>query len=108
MATLRILALAIVGALVLGVAAGPGPAKRSTFPGANGKLAFATGGELSTVNPDGSGKTLVIGRARGFVPTSPAWAPDGNRIAFQNSVGSTGGIWYVNADGSSPQRVTTD
>jgi dipeptidyl aminopeptidase/acylaminoacyl peptidase len=108
MPTLRILGLVIVGALVLGVVAGPGPAKRGTFPGRNGRLAFALGGELSTVNPDGSDKRLVIGRARGFAPASPAWAPDGNRIAFQNSIGSTGGIWYVNTDGTSPKRVTTD
>ena len=108
MPMLRILGLAILGAFVLGVLAGPGPARRGTFPGPNGRLAFALGGELSTINPDGSDKRLVIGRARGFVPTSPAWAPDGNRIAFQNSVGSTGGIWYVNADGTSPKRVTTD
>ncbi len=40
----------------------------------------------------------------------PSWSPDGTRIAFVAFVVGEGNIdvWVMNADGSAPQRVTTD
>jgi hypothetical protein len=71
-------------------------AAQGAFPGANGKIAFTASAGTSgsetvwTVDPDGSNLTKIAdGR-------SPAWSPDGTRIAY---IGS-GGIHVANADGS--------
>ena len=37
----------------------------------------------------------------------PAWAPDGNQIAFQSYRNGTWDIWTIEADGSGPTAVTT-
>ena len=69
------------------------------FPGRNGKIAFEDffHGDISTVNPDGSGRSLLIpvdptyrGRAH-----YPAWSPDGKKIAYENTR-----IFVANADGT--------
>jgi len=61
------------------------------------------------VNPDGSGKRAVTTSTptqpmRAF---QPAWAPDGYRIAFANTVGTSvgGGIWIIGSDGTGGARV---
>jgi Tol biopolymer transport system component len=36
----------------------------------------------------------------------PAWAPDGNRLAFTNTVVVSGGVYVVSASGGTPIRVT--
>jgi Tol biopolymer transport system component len=97
-----------VVAILLGVLADPGPARRTTFPGPNGQLAY-TLGQLYVVNPDGSGKRAVTTSTptqpmRAF---QPAWAPDGFRIAFANTVGTSvgGGIWIIGSDGTGGARV---
>ena len=71
MATRRFLGLAIVGALVLGVVAGPGPAQRGTFPGRNGtpartpqqagNLLANPGAEDGEGAPDASARPAVPG-----------------------------------------------
>ena len=38
----------------------------------------------------------------------PAWSPDGLQIAYQSDQSGNWDIWVMNADGSSPHRVTTD
>ncbi len=37
---------------------------------------------------------------------SPAWAPDGNRIAFSSSRSGDPEIWIADANGSNPRRIT--
>lgn len=73
---------------------------QATFPGANGKIAFARGDGtgIYTMNADGSGATSV---ASGFA-NSPAWSPDGTKIAFERN----NDIYVVNADGSGERSVT--
>ena len=101
-------AVVIVVLTAVGLLAGAAPAKRATFPGPNGQLAY-TLSQLYVVNPDGSGKRAVTTStpANPIRAFQPAWAPDGNRIAFGNSVGTSagGGIWIINADGTSGARV---
>ena len=58
---MRILGVAGVAALVLGLLAGPVPAHRQTFPARNGPLVFGFGANIVTENPDGSGRRTVIG-----------------------------------------------
>jgi hypothetical protein len=83
----------------------------------NGVIAYAPIGEQGiywTINPDGSEKTKVAVDVPGFVGV-PSWSPDGSEIAFAvNSYvdphpeGGNWDIYVARADGSDPQRLTTD
>jgi len=73
----------------------------STFRGANGLIAFtsvrANGAfELYTMRPDGSRQRRLTRNHP--EAQSPAWSPDGGRVAFVN-VG-LGELWLMRADGS--------
>ena len=67
----------------------PAPA-RAAFPGTNGPIVFVTTGDVSMIQPDGSGlEALWAGR-------EPALSPDGGRIAFS----ADGSLFVVDLDGS--------
>jgi TolB protein len=71
-------------ATVLAVAATQKPAE-ATFPGKNGRMAFALfpeGGdaEIHTMRPDGSGLRPVTSNSTHDV--RPAWSPDGTKLSF--------------------------
>lgn len=54
----------------------------------------------------GNAKRLTWNNARN---TSPAWSPDGSRIAYASQVfGAPADIWTMNADGSDPVNATHD
>lgn len=65
-----------------------------------GKLLFqeASGGNIYTVNGDGSNLTRVS------YGLDPAWSPDGTRIAFTRW-NEPAGLYVANADGSNEVRV---
>ncbi|MBI3537367.1 MAG: PD40 domain-containing protein [Chloroflexi bacterium] len=57
---------------------------------------------INVVAPDGTQlRTLTVGN-------NPTWSPDGKTIAFNTCVGSTCGIYRVNAEGGEPARITDD
>jgi Tol biopolymer transport system component len=88
------------------ILAAPAPA---AFPGTNGKIAFTDGG-LWVINPDGTGSTEILDDS-GRTLFSPAWSPDGQKIAFQwADAGSPQSfeIYTVNADGSGLVQLTND
>src|SRR5690242_18076290 len=80
-----------VAAMLLGVLGLVAPA-HAAFPGANGRIAFSSYGQVYTINADGTGGTvLASGR-------DPAWSPDGTKLAYVNPAGH---LAVMNADGSS-------
>jgi TolB protein len=84
----------------------------AAFPGNNGLIAFASGRsgnvDIYTVNPNGTGLTNVTNNPATDI--SPAWSPDGKKIAFVSTRdgappgpcddGACGAIYVMNADGS--------
>jgi hypothetical protein len=63
----------------------------AAFPGANGKIAFSSYGQVYTINADGTGETvLASGR-------DPAWSADGTKLAYVNAAGH---LAVMNPDGS--------
>jgi dipeptidyl aminopeptidase/acylaminoacyl peptidase len=74
---------------------------QATFPGANGKIAFARSGDIWTMNPDGTGQVDITNSAA--VESSPTWSPDGTKIAFA----SAGLIRWMYAGGTSSTPITS-
>ncbi len=74
----------------------PSPAR----PALNGRIVLqsASGGEIITVNADGTGLRAV---GSGI---DPAWSPDGARIAFTRWSGQQG-VYVMNADGGNVRLV---
>jgi uncharacterized repeat protein (TIGR01451 family) len=66
----------------------------ATFPGQNGKIAFTRGGDVWTMNTDGTGQTNLTNSAA--FEYTPAWSADGNRIGFLRD----GQVWIMFADGT--------
>ena len=101
---------ALAAALVLAATVGSRGAE-AAFPGTNGKIVFdsdrssaAGGPALYTITP-GSTATKIPGTSTG--DNQPVWSPDGSRIAFQSSSGSTNQeISVMNADGSGRTQIT--
>ncbi|HET7272315.1 MAG TPA: hypothetical protein VFI90_14685 [Rubrobacter sp.] len=90
---------ALLAALLLALTV-TGPAD-AAFPGTNGRIAFYTGGDVWTMNGDGTGATKLTTNFN--AEGNPAVSPDGSRIAYE----FLRGIWVMNADGSG-QKMLTD
>jgi Tol biopolymer transport system component len=111
---LSMVAAMVGGILVLG---GPSPAQ-ATFPGSNGRIAFSLGealpggspspSQIFSVKPDGSGLRQLTNVPADNTAASPAWSPDGRRIAFQSNVGGAFQLWVMNADGSGQTQLLSD
>jgi Tol biopolymer transport system component len=115
--TTAIAAAVTVAALLL--LAGTAREAEATFPGQNGKIAFAsdrTTGEgvnnpegdfeIFTMNRDGTGLTQLTENAA--LDFDPEWSPNGKNIAFQSDRDLFSNIFVMNADGSSQTNVTNN
>jgi Tol biopolymer transport system component len=67
------------------------------------ELAFVRGGQIFRVRSDGTGLVQLTSDG---VNSEPAWAPDGQRIAFVSEQGGSSDIYVMNADGSNVVRRT--
>lgn len=75
----------------------------AAFPGANGKIAFSSPNGVETINPDGTGRTVLEADAE-----DPAWSPGGDKIAFMTTRDGNYEIYVMNADSSNQTRLTNN
>lgn len=89
--------LAVAGAGVLAAA----PAALATYPGDNGKIAFARDGDIWTIEADGSGERRITSGPH--QDSSPEWSRDGGELLFQREAiapASGSHIYRMRADGT--------
>ena len=111
------LIVAVAGVQLAPVATNPAEA---SFPGANGKIAFAstriTGAnvdnpegdsEIFAMNPDGKGiEQLTVNDGNDY---DPAWSAQGNAIAFVSQRDNQNEeIYVMDADGTDQTRLTAN
>ena len=91
---------ALCALVIAAVAASPAQA---AFPGDNGRLTFSSSNQLSDGDP-------VTGQRTNFTSgpgdVSPAWSPDGARLAFASARDGSQDIWVMRADGTGLVNVT--
>jgi hypothetical protein len=76
----------------------------ATFPGQNGEIAFERGGDIWTMNPDG---TNQVNLTNDSAPQgAPAWSADGSKLAFTQNDGSGSQIWKMLADGTGRMKLS--
>src|SRR5262245_59290166 len=98
----------VIMTLIAGGTLATAPPADAAFPGANGRIAFSTDwvrpSQIYSIRPNGTGLRKLTHVRKGLGATSPAWSPDGTRIAFDNHKH----IWVMNADGSGKAQITND
>lgn len=90
-----LLTAAVAGAALLAPAAGTSGAAPAPL------LAFTRAGDVHTIRADGTGARLLLRRGH-----SPAWSPDGSRLAFVSARAGDEELYVANADGSGVRRLT--
>jgi D-alanyl-D-alanine carboxypeptidase len=79
------------------------PEYRLAESAATSRIAFIrTPNELSVTNADGTERRKLTGNA---ALGTPAWAPDGKKIAFVRKSGGNSEVYVMNADGGPQQRL---
>jgi hypothetical protein len=96
---MRAACAAVSLAVSLAVAATWAGSASAAYPGAAGRIAFVRGGDIYTIEPNGTGLTRLTadGHASG-----PRWGPFGARIAYVDA----GNLSVMDADGSHQTRLT--
>ena len=91
----RLLLAAVVGIALFAPAPGTSGGPRGPV------LAFTRAGDVHTIRADGTGARLLLRRAY-----SPAWSPDGSKLAFVSGRSGDEEIYVANADGGGVRRLT--
>lgn len=99
--------VAVIGAMGLGIVA-MGAFRRPppVGPARAGLIAFDSGADIAVVDAAGGDRRqLTTSRA---LETSPSFSPDGTKIAYwsREAAGLPVSLWVMNADGSTPHRLT--
>src|SRR3972149_494128 len=55
----------------------------------SGAIVFSRGRSIYAVNPDGSGRTVIVTGEGGFGAFDPEWSPDRRKMVFALSTGGT-------------------
>src|SRR5215217_3746856 len=99
-------ALVAVGLLVVMLMVVEARPAAATFPGPNGKIAYAIlNSGIYTINPGGGGKTKVTNNnTHDFYP---AYSPDGEKIAYTEYSDVAVAIYTINADGAGGKYKVT-
>ena len=103
---LAVLLTALLVAVLAALAVGGHPNLPAPFgPARNGLVAYASGGDIYTVNPVTGVATAIV---KGPGDADPRWSRDGTRLAFrqQDTASDTSVLFVVSADGSGLVKVT--
>jgi acid phosphatase type 7 len=80
------------------------PQAADAFQGSNGRIAYSSGGSLSTVKADGTERASVGSNSS---DADPAFSPLGLRIAVErDTTTSNRDIWIMHSNGSGQRRLT--
>jgi uncharacterized protein (TIGR03437 family) len=81
--------------------------ERGAAQPANGRIAFVNEFAIYTITADGSILSPLTPIGSAVFDRSPAWSPDGAKIAFARTTATTKSqIYVMNADGGNPTRIT--
>jgi len=69
-------------------------------------IVFDVLGDIFSVETGGGEARLILGGLP--FETQPVFSPDGTQIAFISDRSGNQNLWIANADGSNPQRLSTD
>lgn len=84
------------------------PAANVSPYGDDGRLAFASEGEIYLVDPDGGGLTQLTYSGPGVYNYQPALSPDGTRVAFASISGDKSSIKVVDTNGGNLRSLTSN
>ena len=79
----------------------------ATYPGPNGRIAFAHlgTGQIYSINPDGTGLRQLTRVAEPAVAGQPDWSPDGRQIAFFSDLSGDARLYVMDRDGANRRLV---
>lgn len=116
--TIALATTVVLAGLVVALA-GTAEQAGATFPGDNGRIAFAsnrTAGEgvdnpegdleIFSMDRDGTGLTQLTHNTT--LDSDPEWSPDGTKIAFESGRDLFSDIFVMDADGSDQANVTNN